>query len=223
MAVTLGTSGVARPMAPSPSLNPAAGTFCYRASSEAFLLGCASSNGGNVLDWARSTFGPMVEKMASGRDLPIFLPWMNGERSLEWNPDLQPSWQGRTDEHTPSELSRAAAEGVLFNLAQYVEVIERESGVHASEIVLSGNGFRDPRLPAWLASLLGRELLHPSDAGLATLRGAAVCAWRALGHDALPVLERKIERAAVVKPASDEGLLSRFERFKELRSSTGQR
>jgi gluconokinase len=35
MAVTLGTSGVARQMAPSPSLNPAAGTFCYRASSEA--------------------------------------------------------------------------------------------------------------------------------------------------------------------------------------------
>jgi gluconokinase len=218
MAVTLGTSGVARQMVSAPSLNPAAGTFCYRASSDAFLLGCASSNGGNVLDWARNKYGPIAKTVESGRDLPIFLPWMNGERSLEWNPDLKPSWHGKTPEHTPADLSRAAAEGVLFNLAQYVEVIERESGVRSSEIVLSGNGFLAPQLPSWLASLLGRELLHPSDAGLASLRGAAVCAWRSLGHDALPSLEVMIERAAVVKPASDEGLLYRFERFKELRS-----
>src|SRR4030095_15454500 len=59
MAVTLGTSGVARQMLSHPSLNADAGTFCYRAREDAFLLGCASSNGGNVLDWARNTFGPM--------------------------------------------------------------------------------------------------------------------------------------------------------------------
>jgi gluconokinase len=217
MAVTLGTSGVARQMVPSPSLNAAAGTFCYRASSEAFLLGCASSNGGNVLDWARNTFGPIAEKVEPGQDLPIFLPWMNGERSLEWNPDLTASWHGRTPAHTSAELSRAAAEGVLFNLAQYVEVIERESGVRADEIVLSGNGFLAPHLATLLATLLGRELLHPSAAGLATLRGAAVCAWRALGHDALPALEGMIEKAAVVKPKRDEELVRRFETFKRLR------
>src|SRR5678815_1935824 len=83
IAVTLGTSGVARQMVPQPSLTAGAGTFCYRASSDAFLLGCASSNGGNVLEWARSEFGPL-EKVVAGSDIPIFLPWMNGERSLEW-------------------------------------------------------------------------------------------------------------------------------------------
>ena len=217
MAVTLGTSGVARQMVPAPSLNAAAGTFCYRASSDAFLLGCASSNGGNVLDWARRSFGAMAVDASPDRELPIFLPWMNGERSLEWNPDLKPGWHGRTAKHTPAELARAAAEGVLFNLAQYVEVIERESGVVASEVVLSGNGFRDPLLPPLLASLLGRELLQPPDAGLATLRGAAVYAWRALGHDAAPALEALLAEARVVGPAEDPHLLERFVRFKELR------
>src|SRR6188474_529325 len=106
LAVTLGTSGVARKMVPVPALNASAGTFCYRASSDAFLLGCASSNGGNVLDWARNRFGP-IEPLAPGRDLPVFLPWMNGERSLEWNSELQPSWHGRTEEHTPPQLARA--------------------------------------------------------------------------------------------------------------------
>jgi len=171
-----------------------------------------------VLDWARSSFGP-VEPLTPGRDLPIFLPWMNGERSLEWNPDLRESWHGRTAEHTPSDLARAAAEGVLFNLAQYVEVIEKESGVVAEQVVLSGNGFRDPILALILASILGRELRHPADAGLATLRGAAVYAWRALGHDASPALERMIEEAVVLQPSVDESLLDRFKRFKILRTA----
>jgi gluconokinase len=217
MAVTLGTSGVVRQMVSTPALNATAGTFCYRASDEMFLLGCASSNGGNVLDWARNSFGAIGAGF-EGKEIPIFLPWMNGERSLEWNPDLKPSWHDRTASHSAADLARAAAEGVLFNLAQYVEVIERESRVSAQQIVLSGNGFLDPALSGLLASILGRELLHPPDAGLATLRGAAVYAWQALGHDAGPSLERVIERSAVVVPASDDGVSQRFERFKAIRA-----
>ena len=218
LAITLGTSGVARQMVPSPALNPSAGTFCYRARSDAFLLGCASSNGGNVLDWARNSFGPMESRVDAGRELPIFLPWMNGERSLEWNPELRESWHGRRQSHTPAELSRAVAEGVLFNIAQYVEVVERESGVTAEATVLSGNGFREPLLAGLLASLLGRELLNPEDAGLATLRGAAVYAWRALGRDVGAALEREIQRAERVEPVKDAGLLERFAKFKEIRA-----
>jgi gluconokinase len=217
MAVTLGTSGVARQMVPQPSLDASAGTFCYRANSDSFLLGCASSNGGNVLDWARSRFGPLTDDSARG-DVPVFLPWMNGERSLEWNPDLRERWYGRSESNTSAELGRAVFEGVLFNIAQYVEVIERESGVRARDIVLSGNGFRDPALARLLASLLGRELSNPDASGMGTLRGAAICAWRGLGHDASPALERLLERAELVKPVREEGVSERFARFKELRA-----
>ena len=219
MAVTLGTSGVARQMVPQPSLNAGAGTFCYRADSDAFLLGCASSNGGNVLDWARSEFGPLEGGLAAGGDIPIFLPWMNGERSLEWNPELKPGWHGRKQSHSPAELSRAVAEGVLFNIAQYVETIERESGVASEEIVLSGNGFREPLLAPLLATLLEKELLQPEAAGLGSLRGAAVYSWRALGHDTSPALEALLAGAERVESGRDSALLDRFERFKEIRRS----
>ena len=217
MAVTLGTSGVARQMVPKPSLNARAGTFCYRAASDAFLLGCASSNGGNVLDWARESFGTWATDGSSSPDLPIFFPWMNGERSLEWNPELREHWHGRHERHTGAELSRAVAEGVLFNIAQYVEVVERESGSSSSEIVLSGNGFRDEFLRSLLASILGRELFNPDTAGLASLRGAAVYAWRALGHDASSSLENLLASAQRVMPRNDPALTERFARFKELR------
>jgi gluconokinase len=219
MAVTLGTSGVARQMVPAPALDPNAGTFCYRATSEAFLLGCASSNGGNVLDWARNVFGPVGP---SNSDIPLFLPWLYGERSIEWNPNLRASWDGVTSQHTSIELSRSVAEGVIFNLAQYVEVIQQQSGVRAEQIVLSGNGFQDSSLASILAALVPAEVLLPTTSGLATLRGAAVYAWRALGHDALPAIERLLDSAKRVVPDADKRLAERFEKFKRLRGKRGQ-
>jgi len=74
MAVTLGTSASARQMLTKPVLNDAAGTFCYRADLKSYLLGCASSNGGNVLDWARSVFGDLPRSRTSVPDTPVFLP-----------------------------------------------------------------------------------------------------------------------------------------------------
>src|SRR5262249_15775541 len=71
ISVTLGTSGVVRQSLGHAVLNPSSGTFCYRADAGVYLLGCAGSNGGNVLDWGRSIFGNMD---GFGDDIPIFIP-----------------------------------------------------------------------------------------------------------------------------------------------------
>jgi len=222
IAITMGTSAAVRQMVSVPVLDPSAGTFCYRASSrDAFLLGCASSNGGNALDWARREFNVATPELRPSGNIPNFLPWLNGERSLEWNPELKPSWHGRNASHTPAELFRAVMEGVVFNLTQYVEVIERASRVRATQFILSGNGFLDPAAAPILAALLARDTLQPEDAGLGTLRGAAVTAWRALGHDASPEIERVLLRADRVKPLDDEFVHERYLRFKDLRKNKG--
>jgi gluconokinase len=216
-AVTLGTSGAVRQMLSSPVLDPAAGTFCYRASSDNFLLGCATNNGGNVLEWARETFAETLPDVADGVALPIFLPFLNGERSVEWNPDLHEAWFGRLETHTTKELARAVTEGVVFNLAQYVEIVERQSGSVARDVVLSGNGFQDGSIARLLASLLGRDLAMPKSAGLATLRGAAIYAWQALGHDVRDDLQKYLDDAPRVCCEKDAALLERFAKFKHLR------
>src|SRR5262249_40938962 len=46
IAVTLGTSAVVRQTLSRPALDNNAGTFCYRADEESYVLGCAGSNGG---------------------------------------------------------------------------------------------------------------------------------------------------------------------------------
>jgi len=218
IAITLGTSAAVRQMVKAPALDPSAGTFCYRAASgNSFLLGCASNNGGNALDWGRREFGVPEPDFIPSRDIPVFLPWLKGERSLEWNPELRPVWNGRRPDHTPPDLYHSVLEGVLFNLAQYVEVIEKSSGVRANQIVLSGNGFLDPAVAPVLAALVSRDTLQPASSGLGTLRGAAVCAWHALGYDATPAIERLLNDAAIVAPVRTPGLDERFDRFKQLR------
>jgi gluconokinase len=69
IAITIGTSAAARQMLPSPKLDDAAGTFCYRG-----LLGCASSNGGNALDWARAEFGISNATEVLGHEIPSSCP-----------------------------------------------------------------------------------------------------------------------------------------------------
>jgi gluconokinase len=224
IAITLGTSAAVRQMVHAPALDPSAGTFCYRATSgNAFLLGCASNNGGNALDWARREFGTPAPGFVPNREIPVFLPWLKGERSLEWNSELRASWHGRNPDHTSAELQRSVMEGVLFNLAQYVEVIEKKSGVRANQIALSGNGFLDAAVAPVLAALVSRDTLQPASSGLGTLRGAAVCAWRALGYDATPVIERLLNDAVFVAPVRIPGLDERFGRFKQLRKLNSEK
>jgi gluconokinase len=209
VAVTLGTSGVARQTLSKPVLNLSAGTFCYKAGENEYLLGCASNNGGNVLDWARSIFGELENAKAD--DLPFFIPLLHGERSPEWDPTLTASFREVKAHHTAPQLAQSVLEGVVFNLSWFVEILQNTSGYQASEIVLSGNGFLAPAAPRILASVAAVPVLMPADPGAASLRGAAVCAFQALGRRIQPL---KLE---VVRPLDDLHLPQRYRRYKELR------
>jgi gluconokinase len=209
MTITLGTSGVARQAVPEPVLDPSSGTFCYKADEDKFLLGCASNNGGNVLDWARSIFGKVDSVNAD--DLPVFIPLLHGERSPEWDPRLTASFHDLKANHGARQLAQSVLEGVVFNLSWFTEILQKTSGHRASEIVLSGNGFLAAAAPRILASVVGVPVLMPEDPGSASLRGAAVCAFRALGRKVTPLDARH------VTPLDDPHLARRYLRYKELR------
>jgi sugar (pentulose or hexulose) kinase len=108
-------------------------------------------------------------------------------------------------------------EGVVFNLVQYTEVIQKLSGVHADQVVLSGNGFLDPAAAPLLAALLGAETLQPPSVGLASARGAAIHAWRALGHDVTGGVQDLLNKATRIPNRPEERLSQRYEEFKSLR------
>jgi sugar (pentulose or hexulose) kinase len=182
------------------------------ADDKAYLLGCAGSNGGNVLDWGRSILGTVADANAA-TDPPIFLPLLHGERSPEWNPNLTGSWLGLTARHTAAHLSRSILEGVIFNLAHFIEIVQTTSALQASDSVLSGNGFLDPIAAPILAAVAGIPVLMPEQPGLMTLRGAAICAIRALGK---PIPELRLRRIASCDTAK---LLHRYAEYRRFRGT----
>jgi gluconokinase len=221
VAATLGTSASVRYVLPLPVLEESAGTFCYRADPNTFLLGCASSNGGNVLDWARSIFGGLPKASTRMEDLPIFIPLLNGERSPDWNPSVTASWHGLKSLHTVEDLAQAVLEGVVFNLVHYLDILADASGIHAHQVVLSGNGFLNSLAIQTLASLVHLQVLQPANQGLASLRGAAVCGIRGMGGDASPAIRELLDGAERVRPMSDERLRARYRRYREIRATIG--
>ena len=212
VSVTLGTSAVVRQTLPRPVLNSSSGTFCYQADSRVYVLGCAGSNGGNVLDWGRKIFGPLEDATASA-DPPIFIPLLHGERTPDWNPRLTGSWHGLTALHTAADLSRSILEGVVFNLAHFVEIVQNASGDKASELVLSGNGFLRALAPPMLAVASGIAISMPRTPGLASLRGAGICALRALGQ---PIPALTVERVA---PLQDAAVAKRYDQYRRFRAA----
>ena len=211
VSVSLGTSAVVRQSVSGPILDSSSGTFCYKADDKTYLLGCAGSNGGNVLDWGRSMFGELESNASS--DPPIFIPLLHGERSPEWNALLRGSWHGLTAQHRLADLGRSVIEGVVFNLGYLFEILQRTSAQKASEIVLSGNGFLQPLTAPILAAILGVRVSAPSKPGLASLRGAAMCAMGALGEPN-PQLH-----TYPVTPLNAPNIVDRYRRFEILRQS----
>jgi len=211
LSVTLGTSAVARQTLSRAVVNSSSGTFCYRAAEGIYLLGCAGSNGGNVLDWGRSIFGVLKDADLSV-DPPIFIPLLHGERSPDWNPQLTGSWHGLTARHTAADLSRSILEGVVFNLAHFVDIVQNTSGIKPSDIVLSGNGFLHPLAAPILAAVVDAAVWMPAQPGLASLRGAGVCALRALG---LPISPLKTKAVAAIE---DRKMRKRYAQYRKLRA-----
>lgn len=207
-ALTLGTSSAVRRFLDRPEDVRPSGMFCYRYSADRFLVGAASSNGGNVLDWARASFGSETPR---GNEPPVFLPWVHGERAPFWNAGLGPRWLGLSEAHAPGDLHRAVREGVMFTMAAHCRLAA--DGPSAQLGVLSGNGFRDSALGRILARLVPFPLLLPEEPGLATLRGAARVGFEALGIGTEEAARALVTSSAPVEPATDAGLESRFDRF----------
>ena len=212
--ITIGTTSAVRKTVPSAGFDPASGTFCYRSNGK-YLVGCASNNGGNVLDWGRDNFGDApFDPDQRYDDILIFLPFLYGERSPFWNSRQVSRWVGRRDDHSREELAEAVIEGLAFHLAVYSEIVDRATESPTTTFVLSGNGSRDKGARAVLAAALGAPLVLPEDAGLATLRGAARCGLAALGIDTSSAMEGLVNKGTTVTPLSDSGIQLRFERFR---------
>jgi sugar (pentulose or hexulose) kinase len=102
---------------------------------------------------------------------------------------------------------------VIFNIAHYVEIVQRTSGKAVTDLVLSGNGFLDPKAAPILTNVVRLSTWMSTTPGLTSLRGAGICALRALGE---PTPALSVDR---VPPLTDARLLQRYREYRRLRAA----
>ena len=214
-AITVGTTASVRRFAPTPSIEDRRGAFCYRYAPDKFLVGAASNNGGNVLDWAREELGVTTfSANHTAEGLPLFFPHLYGERAPFWDSKKHARWILPAGGATVEALGRSVVEGLAFQLGIYCERVTEVLGQDSEANVLSGNGFQTSELAAILAAIIPAQVIEPPSPGLATLRGAARCGFQALGITTGEATESLLAAARTIDPDPDRGLTQRYRRFK---------
>ena len=194
--LSLGTSGAVRMAVPEPEVDRAGALFCYALTETMWVIGGATSNGGEVVRWAGRSLAPDVVAASGdgGQDASVLrlaagvppgseglvmLPYLVAERAPLWEPDLPAAYLGLRRRHTRAHLVRAAVEGVCMQMRL---IVDRLDAMHAVRSVRATGGvFRSPLWREVMAATIGRPLHLVGDAE-GTARGAAALAIFALGR-----------------------------------------
>lgn len=184
------------------------------------LIGGPSNAGGLFLERAKRWLG---EGAAAGLDsvqpddLPVWLPYVRGERTPLHRRDLRASLHGAALHHGPEHLLRAAYEAAGFVVRHHID-LARAAGLTPARIVATGGG---THVPAWMRALADCTGLPVAVAAVAegAALGSAFIARCVAGLEPSSTAARRWARTArVVEPdpawvaAADE----RYQRFREL-------
>ncbi len=204
-------------------------THLYRTATEGphgrYYAMAAIQNAGLVLEWARKLLNVSWDELyAEAFSVPpgaggaAFLPYLGGERTPHFDPDVRGAWTGLDLSHERAHLLRAALEGVAFSLREGLEALER-AGIEAPQLRLAGGGAAESPWRQLLADVLGRPLLafSPSVARKASARGAALLAGLASGvYEKGDILALVPETETAIVPRNTAPYEPAYERYKEL-------
>jgi xylulokinase len=179
-------------------------------------IGGASNAGGLFLGWVDRVLGPGDPATADPRRVPVWSPYLRGERTPFHDPDRRGRLAGLDLSHDAAALRRAAYEASGFVVRQIVEL----SGADASRIVVAGGG---TRVQPWMQAIADATGLPVQVSGVAegAALGAAFLARMSIGEEsALTDAARwaATERTVDPSPAWLAPVQARYHRFLELAS-----
>jgi xylulokinase len=189
------------------------GLVSLRWSETAFHLGGPTQAGGDSARWAydalrvRGKFTEAVERagaLTPRPDLPLFLPYLAGERTPVWRPDLRAAFHGVARDHGPDELLWAVLEGVALAVRDILDQAAHGSGEPLAEVRIAGGGARSDAWCQLKADVLGVPVLRVAESETG-LTGAAIAAATGAGlYPTIAAAARamtRVERAFAPRPA----------------------
>ncbi len=187
--LSLGTSGVVFAASSLFEPNPGRGlhAFCHalpgRWHTMSVMLSAAA-----CLDWVtRLTGFDDVESALKAaeasslaqNELPIFLPYLSGERTPHNDPAAKGVFSNLTHETGPAELVRSVLEGVAFGLRDGLDTMPSPP----SELSVIGGGARSSYWAQILANVIGLPLIYRDGSSVGPANGAARLARLAVTQD----------------------------------------
>ncbi|WP_461306028.1 xylulokinase, partial [Albidovulum sp.] len=220
--VSLGTSGQLFVAGDSYRPNPArfVHAFAHTLAGRWFQM-AAMLNGARPISWLgeRLEVTPAgVVALAAAADaerVPLFLPYLTGERSPHGDPHIRAAFYGLDEGTGRAEICRAVVEAIAFSFADAAESF----GATLDEVphlTAIGGGARADLLLQMIADTTGKTLLRGADADVGPALGAARLAAHGAGAIDRAALAREPEAVARFLPAPDPRLLARRERFRAL-------
>jgi xylulokinase len=185
--VSLGTSGTVFAVHPHPVADQSGAVAGFADAQGGYLPLVATMNAARVLTATAQLLGTdavgldaLALQADPGSGGLVLLPYLDGERTPDL-PDATGRLLGLTRASmTPSNLARAAYEGMLCGLADAVDALVRQ-GVEPRRVVLIGGAARSAAVCAIAPSLLGLPVVVP-EPGEYVARGAArQAAWTLAG------------------------------------------
>ena len=179
-------------------------------------IGGASNAGGLFLGWIDRVLGPGDPAAADPRRVPVWSPYLRGERTPLHDPDRRGVLDGVDLSHDAAALRRAAYEASGFVVRQLIDL----SGAEVSRIVVAGGGTRVQPWMQAIADATGRPLQLSGVAEGAAL-GAAFLGRMAVGEESAFTDAARwaaTERVVEPSPAWVEPVQDRYHRFLELAS-----
>lgn len=210
MTLSVGTSAALRLTVREPELPKNRGLWCYCGADD-WILGAATAGACSCINWFRDKMadGMSFENLEKGRmlqpDLPVFLPFVFGERCPGWRDDrsgifcrIKP-WHGVEDFYTSVQT------GVLFNLYQCYRILE-ETEKAPEKIIVSGGITNSKRWEQMLADIFGREIFISDYSNASTVGAGALALLAAGAIRSLSDFHMGMDRLRTVEPDRSAGV-----------------
>ena len=185
--LSLGTSGVVFVATGSFVANPhqAVHSFCHALPNSWHLMSVMLS-AASCLEFTATMLGErdaglllaQAQERGLRDDTPLFLPYLNGERTPHNNPHAKAVFFGMHAGTQRQDLVNATLEGVCLGMAQGIAALQ---AVHPgiARVSLIGGGSRNAYWAHMLADATGLQVVRHADAEVGPSLGAARLAWLA--------------------------------------------
>jgi sugar (pentulose or hexulose) kinase len=175
------------------------------------LLYGVTSCGGGSLEWYAGLAGRELSELVEAavpvepEAAPLFLPYLEGERSPIWDPRASGAFVGLKTAHETHHLARAVLQGVAFSLRQILEIVNATEPIADCPIILSGGA---ARLRLWnqiKADVWKRPVIAPRNSHAGVLGAAMLAAVGAGLYDSVEQAARVMARSGeTFRPDPDE-------------------